>query len=221
MLTHGTDAMDWQGRLALPAEDVAAVVDWRLLGRVEQCADIVVRLVAEYANGNGNADEIVFRSLSGQRIEWKRWLQGRYAVNTDASAIIYHAGAARTETPREFDEFLTFVMSYVNTASLRRDWREVAPGDIQIGDVLIQPSCLGAGMGHMSMVVDACEDSAGNRLYLFVDGYTPARVPVVRQREPNKPMSAWMTPKEYLEYMDQFGPGNFYRSPEWVTTAGS
>jgi hypothetical protein len=199
---------------------VGAVLDWRLLGRVEQCADIGVRLIAEYANGNGNADGIVFRSLSGQRIVWKKWLEGRYSVNENASSIIYRAGAARTETPREFDEYLTFVMSYVNTASLMRDWREVGLEDIQIGDVLIQPSCPGAGLGHMSIVVDACEDSGGKRRYLFIDGYTPARLPVVRQRQPNTPVSAWMTPEEYLEYMDQFGPGDFYRSPDWVATAG-
>lgn len=219
LLPDSSDALDWRGRVAMAASEVAAVLDWRLLGSAEQCADIAVRLVAEYARGNGGKDRISFRSLSGQKVRWSKWLTGRYSVNESSTAIAYTAGASRRDTLREFDAYLKFVMSYVNTASLVRDWPRVADTSIRIGDVLIQPSKVANGLGHLSVVIDACTNAAGDRLYLFTDGFTPARAPVVRERRPGIPESVWMTPPEYLELMQQFGAGAFHRPPDWTTVA--
>ena len=212
---EGTDANDWRGQLALTSAEVAAVLDWRLLGSVEQCADIAIRLLAEHARHNGVDQHIRFRSLSGQTMGWVEWLQGHYSLNADATRIAYTSGAKRTATDREFDRYLTFVMSYANTASMLRDWPTVAYESIEIGDVLIQPFCTGRGSGHLSLIVDACVDDTGNRLYLFADGYTPARTPVIRQRMPGSPETAWMTTEEYLNLMSQFGSGTFHRFPGW------
>lgn len=214
-----SDALDWRGHVAMTADEVAGVLDWRLLGSVEQCADIPVRLIAEFARGNGSKDRISFRSLSGQPIEWAKWLTGRYAVDGSSTAIIYNPGAHRQDASREFDAYLKFVMSYVNTASLVRDWKKVDTTDIAIGDVLIQPSQFTNGLGHLSVVIDACTTATNDRLYLFTDGFTPARAPVIRERRPGTPESVWMTPFEYLELMQQFGAGAFHRPPSW--TAGS
>jgi hypothetical protein len=200
----------------MTSAEVAGVLDWRLLGSVEQCADIAVRLVAEYARGNGNKDRISFRSLSGQAMDWRKWLKGRYKVNGNGSAIVYRAGTRRQDTSKEFDAYLKFVMSYVNTASLVRDWTKIEMKDIKIGDALIQPSQIPNGLGHMSLVIDACTTATGDRLYLFTDGYTPARAPVVRERRPGTPESVWMTPADYLELMQQFGAGTFHRPPAWA-----
>jgi len=216
LLPPDTDATDWRGRTVLRADEIGAVIDWRLLGRVEQCADVGIRAFAEYARHNGGADHIAFRSLSGQTIEWQKWLEGRYGVNAGRTAITYQSGNPRSDTAREFDRYLTFVMSYTNTASLMRDLEEIEPSEIQIGDVLIQPKCAAEGMGHMSLVMDACEMETGERRYLFADGFTPARLPVIRQLTPNAPQTAWMTPDEYFQLMEVFGPGTFYRPPDWV-----
>lgn len=217
VLPESSNALDWRGRVAMTASEVAAVLDWRLLGSVEQCADIAVRLTAEYARGNGGKEKISFRSLSGQNIRWTKWLGGRYSVNGSSTAIAYQPGTVRQDTSKEFDAYLKFVMSYVNTASLVRDWPKVADSSIVIGDVLIQPSKTAGGLGHLSVVIDACTNAAGERLYLFTDGFTPARAPVVRERRPGTPESVWMTPSDYLELMQVFGAGAFHRPPAWAT----
>jgi hypothetical protein len=219
LLPPNSDARDWRGHLAMTADEVAAVLDWRLLGSAEQCADIAVRLVAEYALGNGERDQIAFRSLSGQAIKWKKWLQGDYAIVRDGSAVVYEEGSRRRDTSREFDAYLKFVMAYVNTASLVRDWPEVEFAKIRIGDVLIQPSQSPNGLGHLSVVIDACTTASGEFLFLFTDGFTPARAPVVRAEIPGDPDSVWMTPPVYLELMSQFGPGAFHRPPAWIAHA--
>ena len=91
--------------------------------------------------------------------------------------------------------------------ALARDWRRVDRTDAAIGDVLIQPHNRSAGRGHLSVIVDACEDDRGNRKYLWVDGYTPARDPVVHLQTPGRLETAWMSVKEFLHYMRRFGRG--------------
>jgi len=219
LLPPDADALDWTGRLALSAAEVGGVLDWRLLGRAEQCADIALRLAAEYARVKKEDDRIAFRSLSGETITWTAWRNGRYAINSDGSAIVYHPGVGLQDTRSAFDDFLRFVMTYANTASIKRDWPVAGARDLRIGDVLVQPGCPGTGLGHLSVVVDLCENVSGERLYLFIDGFTPARMPVVRQRLPEEPKSVWMTPKQYQEYQIQFGSGTFHRSPDWGSAA--
>jgi hypothetical protein len=96
---------------------------------------------------------------------------------------------------------------------MARDWPEIELTKLGIGDVIIQPHCAGKGMGHLSVVIDKCMDSTGATRFIFIDGYTPARVPVVRQREPHRRETVWMTTAEYLELQRQFGPGQFHRFP--------
>jgi hypothetical protein len=219
LLPSSSDALDWTGHVALPADMLSGVLDWRLLGRVEQCADIALRLVAEYSRLKKEDDLIAFRSLSGQIITWSKWRHGRYAITTNGSAITYHSGAGEQDTPGAFDDFLRFVMTYANTASIRRDWPVADTSDLRIGDVLVQPGCPGTGLGHLSIIVDKCENVSGDQIYLFIDGFTPARMPVVRQRLPEKPESVWMSPRKYQEYQIQFGWGTFHRFPGWESAA--
>jgi len=174
---------------------------------------------SEYARVRKEDDRIAFRSLSGETITWTAWRNGRYAINGDGSAIVYHRGAGLPDTRRAFDDFLRFVMTYANTASIKRDWPVAGARDLRIGDVLVQPGCPGTGLGHLSIVIDLCENVSGERLYLFIDGFTPARMPVVRQRLQGEPASVWMTPEQYQEYQIQFGWGTFHRFPGWSQAA--
>lgn len=213
LLPDGEDAVDWRGNRVFGPDDVAGVLDWRLLGEVEQCADVAIRLVSEFARRNGHHNKLEFGSLSLQSMGFREWQRGRYSLTPDGSFLIYHPGDNRPDTRATFDDYLRFVMTYANTASLRRDWPGVGSAEIGIGDVLIQPGCPGTGMGHLSVVIDVCESPGGQRLFLFMDGYTPARVPVIRQLEPGNAASAWMTDEEYQGLLSQFGVGEFYRTP--------
>lgn len=215
LLPDTTRATDWQSRHVFDANEVGGVLNWRLLGAEEQCADIALRLLAEYAWDTKSSGGPSFRSLSGHEIGWKKWLTGRYTTNAAQTAIEYRDGENRRATREEYDRYLSFVMTYTNTASMSRDWPMIEEGDLGIGDVIIQPHCTGQGMGHLSVVVDACRDAAGNRKFIFVDGFTPARLPVVRQRVIGHPETVWMTSEEYLVLQQQFGPGKFHRHPGW------
>ncbi|MEW5875709.1 MAG: DUF4846 domain-containing protein, partial [Candidatus Zixiibacteriota bacterium] len=209
LLPSDQTALDWRGNSVFQPGDVAGVLDWRLLGEVEQCADVAIRLVAEFMESNGDGDRLTFRSLSGQRIDWSKWLRGNYGVDDAGAVIEYHPASLRQKSRTEFDRYLTFVMTYANTASLRDEWMPVEDSVLRAGDVLIQPGCPGSGMGHLSIILDACEDVTGARLYLFADGYTPARMPVIRQQVESDPASAWMTVPEYQALQSQFGIGRF------------
>lgn len=215
LLPDTTPAVDWRERHVFDAAEVGGVLNWRLLGAEEQCADIALRLLAEFAWEHSPNSTPWFRSLSGHEIRWDKWLRGRYGTNESQTAIVFTPGQSRAATREEFDRFLSFVMTYTNTASMSRDWTVIPESELTIGDVIIQPHCTGQGMGHLSVVVDACADASGARRFIFVDGYTPARYPVVRQRLRGRPETVWMTPAEYLELQKQFGPGEFHRFPGW------
>ncbi|HEX9750127.1 MAG TPA: DUF4846 domain-containing protein [candidate division Zixibacteria bacterium] len=211
LLPDTSPALDWQGNVVFSPAEIGGALEWTLLGSMEQCADIAIRLVADYQMAQG--DDISVRSLSGDVIGWNDWLHGRYELNADASSLSYRAASERPATADEYASYLRFVMTYANTASLARDWPTVPDSDLQIGDVLIQPYCSGVGMGHLSVIVDACEDRDGDRRYIFIDGYTPARVPIVRQRTSDTAISVWMTAEAYLQLQSRFGPGEFCRPP--------
>lgn len=215
LLPHGTNGTDWQSRHVFDADEVGGVLNWRLLGSEEQCADIALRLHAEHVWDKANGQALCFRSLSGDDICWPKWLQGRYSTNSSQTAIVYKGGTSRPRSRDEFDRYLSFVMMYTNTASMSRDWPIVTESELTIGDVFIQPHCTGPGMGHLSVVVDACVNPDGERRFLFVDGYTPALLPVVRQRIRGQQESVWMTLDEYLQLQQQFGPGVFHRFSSW------
>jgi hypothetical protein len=215
LLPKNVPATDWQSRQVFAPAEVGGVLDWRLLGAEEQCADIALRLLAEHARAQNSLSDVWFRSLSGQEIRWSQWLKGIYGTNRDVSSITFREGGVKSGTPEEFDRYLSFVMTYTNTKSMARDWPKIQEADLRIGDVIIQPHCTGQGMGHLSVVVDASQNEAGVRRYIFVDGFTPARLPVVRQQTTGDQASVWMTPAEYLKLQEQFGPGIFHRFPGW------
>lgn len=215
LLPDSIPATDWRDHQVFTPEEVGGVLNWRLLGAEEQCADIALRLLAEHAWEQPSGQTPWFRSLSGHEIRWDKWLAGRYATNEAQTAIIHASGLPRDPSRDEFEKFLSFVMTYTNTASMSRDWPEIGEAELSIGDVIIQPHCTGRGMGHLSLVVDACIDENGSRLFMFIDGYTPARMPVVRQKVTGRRESVWMTPQEYLQLQQQFGPGKFHRFPGW------
>ncbi len=131
----------------------AAVVDIRTLSNMEQCADVCMRLRAEYLFSQGRYSEITFLNVSGQR-------------------MTYSGGKSR----KEFENFMCRVFDNCNTASLSRQLKQRKLGDMQVGDVFVYPARKGHRYGHAVMVADvAVNKRTGKKAFLLVEGNTPAR----------------------------------------------
>jgi hypothetical protein len=116
---------------------------------LQQCADAVMRLRAEYL------------------YEQKRWNEISFADN-NGKAYKCPASAKRNE----FERYLETVFAYCGTASLEKQLRPVPVfGDIAPGDVLIK----GGFPGHAVIVMDVATDSTGEKIYLMAQSYMPAQ----------------------------------------------
>jgi len=138
---------------------------------LQQCADSIIRLRAEYLLASGCADEIVFNFTSGDPAPWTRWESGERPIIEDNRAVwkMTHAPGAGYDS---FRRYLDVVFTYAGTASLARELTPVAdPRHVEPGDVFIE----GGFPGHAVLVVDAATDERGDRVFLLAQGYMPAQ----------------------------------------------
>jgi len=110
-----------------------SVVDMDITDRdLQQCADAVMRLRAEYLYSCVRYDDIHFNFISdGQPRYYKDYAEGDYSY-------------------RKFRKFLDYVFSYANTRSLSQELLPLGNlYDMQIGDVFIQFKKLKNTLRHM------------------------------------------------------------------------
>jgi hypothetical protein len=130
----------------------AAVVDIDVGKRdLQQCADAIMRLRAEWLYAGGRKKEIRFNDTQGKRLV--------FAARRDQS----YAG---------FRKYMDYVFAYAGTYSLERELNPVPRPDIAIGDVFIK----GGFPGHAVLVVDMAEhEQTGERRFLLLQSYMPAQ----------------------------------------------
>lgn len=129
----------------------AAVVDLPVLSNFEQCADMTMRLRAEYLYSRGRYAEISFRDVNGKRLQ-------------------YRGGASR----KAFEQYLRTVYGVCSTFSVYHETHPVELRDVRPGDVLVYPSRAKGVYGHAVLVADVAR--RGDRVAIMcVEGNTPAR----------------------------------------------
>jgi hypothetical protein len=116
---------------------------------LQQCADAVMRLRAQYLYSQHRFGEIWFSDNSGKK---------------------YICPAAIDST--RFERYLENVYAYCGTLSLEKQLQRVVEfRTIQSGDVLIK----GGSPGHAVMVMDIAVNKAGEKIYLLAQSYMPAQ----------------------------------------------
>jgi len=115
---------------------------------LQQCADAVMRLRAEYLYKNNLYDMIVFNSVSGDLI--------RFTPPYNYIHLMKH---------------MKVVFGFCNSWSLEKQLKSKQIQDIQIGDVLIK----GGFPGHVVIVVDMVVNSKGEKLMMLAQSYMPAQ----------------------------------------------
>jgi len=186
----GAPVLDFAGRKLYEEgrhPNIAAVVDLDVGGRdLQQCADAIVRLDAEWRYARGERD-LVYRAVSGQRLSYARYRAGARAVPTSAGLTFPKVAPARPDDHPLFRAWLDEVFAWVGTASLARDGEPVAQAALRGGDALVQT---GQPFGHAVLVLDVARDASGRTAVLLGQSYMPAQsFHVLQSREG----SAWFT----------------------------
>jgi len=155
---------------------------------LQQCADAVMRLRAEYLYSQGKDDSISFHFTSGAECPWSKWKQGLRPV-LSGNQVTWKDGAATGRNYASFKQYLDKVFTYAGTASLSKELKRVQNSqDIQIGDVFIQ----GGAPGHAVMVVDvAVNDKNGQKIFLLAQSYMPAQEIHILKNPSSTELNPW------------------------------
>ena len=145
-----------------------AVVDLPLLSNAEQCADVCMRLRAEYLYSTGQYRRIRFQDVNGKTMH-------------------YGGGSSR----KAFERYLRNVYGVASTFSLSRELEQRRLKDMQPGDVFVYPARNGKRYGHAVMVVDVAVSKSGKKAFLLAEGNTPARDIHVMRNFKNPFRSPW------------------------------
>jgi hypothetical protein len=183
----GTLARTYSGALKKPADVVAAVVNIDVGTRdLQQCADAVIRLRAEYGFSQ-DPNRIHFQLTTGYNFRFSDYVAGKTfkVVGEDVTAA---RKPVEAPTHAVLARYLVSTFGYAGTLSLRRELRAVPLATVQPGDVLIR----GGAPGHAVLVVDVAEHSTTHKKFmLLAQSYMPAQNIHVLRNVDEPQLGAW------------------------------
>lgn len=137
---------------------------------LQQCADSVMRVYAEYYWHTDQKDKIAFHFVDGFLAEYDKWQQG-YRIDVGDRSSRWVKSASVDSSYECFQKYLRIVFSYASTLSQEKESKRIQIAEIAPGDIFIK----GGSPGHVVMVVDVCEDADGRKAFLLAQGYMPAQ----------------------------------------------
>lgn len=192
---HGSPVHLYNGSLKGNQSAHVAVVDMSVGKRdLQQCADAVMRLRAEYLFHNKLYPDIHFRFVSGFNCEYTKWREGN-RVALKGNAVFWQKTAAADKSYSSFLKYMETVFNYASTLSLEKELRSIELKDVEIGDVLIR----GGSPGHAVIVVDLAENTDGEKLVLLAQSYMPAQEIQVLMNPMNGTISPWYNLDERMK----------------------
>jgi hypothetical protein len=188
------------------AEVYVAVFNMDIGGRdLQQCADAIMRLRAEYLYQKGQYDGIHFNFTNGFRADYAKWRAGNRIV-IDGNKASWVQKNIKSTDYKSFREYLDMVFAYAGTLSLSKEMKKVTVAEMQIGDVFIE----GGSPGHAVIVVDMAENKeTGEKLFLLAQSYMPAQDIQLLKNPKNDDGNPWYS----------LGPAEDLNTPEWSFTS--
>jgi hypothetical protein len=167
----GTPARLYNGQLKDNQAVVAAVVNIDPGNKdLQQCADAVMRLRAEYLFSQ-NFNKIHFHLTTGYDAWFSDYVAGR-TFKVKGEEVTPAPKPAEAPTHEALGRYLLPVFGYAGTLSLSRELRPVTLAEVLPGDVLIH----GGRPGHAVLVADVAENPrTGQRYLLLAQSYMPAQ----------------------------------------------
>ncbi|MEL6193336.1 MAG: DUF4846 domain-containing protein [Bacteroidota bacterium] len=158
---------------------------------LQQCADAVMRLKAEYLFHQKKLESIHFNFTSGDKASFTSWSQG-YRPSFSGNKISWNKTASPDASYRNFLKYMNIVFSYAGTWSFEKELGPIYISEAKIGDVFIQ----GGFPGHAIIIIDEAINTKGEKVFLFAQSYMPAQE-IHILKNPNAPvLSPWYTLNE-------------------------
>lgn len=181
----------FDGRLKANQSAHLAVIDVSVGKRdLQQCADALMRLRADYLWAVGRGNEICFHLTSGRSFGWRAWEKAHGANSRSA--------------------YLHQLFAFAGSASLAKFDVESVPDNLpQPGDLFI----VGGFPGHAVLVVDVIRNERGQTKMLLAQSYMPAQdIHVLNNpNEPGQPWYHWEAEASLVTPEWTFPPGALRR----------
>lgn len=139
---------------------------------LQQCADAIIRLYAEYLYSRNEFDTIEFKITSGDIIKFRNWICG-HQPSVNNNRITWAQTAPPDSSYSVLREYLDFVFTYAGTYSLSKQLQSVSDyNNMEIGNIFIQ----GGFPGHAVIILDmAINTQTGEKIFLIGQSYMPAQ----------------------------------------------
>jgi len=168
---------------------------------LQQCADAVMRLKAEYHFQLNQYDKIHFNFTNGDRVDFVSYAHG-YRPSIIGNKVSWNKTAKEDFSYSTFRKYLNLIYSYAGSYSLSREMIPVpSVNSLEIGQVFIQ----GGFPGHAVIVVDLAINEQGEKVFMLAQSYMPAQDIHVLKNPRNRELSPWYS----LENGDEL------LTPEW------
>jgi hypothetical protein len=176
------DIVDYRGKAISNQSKHFALLRFDVGSRdLQQCADALIRLRAEFLFGESRFDEISFRFTSGERFSYTNFLAGKRPAATSSRNTVYTV----TTSPNNHEslrKYLDIVYTYTNTIALERDLKPAT--DFAVGTIVVH----GGSPGHCFMIIDESKNEKGQKVFKLAEGYMPAQtIYVLKNPEDDSP----------------------------------
>ncbi|MFO0660217.1 MAG: DUF4846 domain-containing protein [Polyangiaceae bacterium] len=165
--------LTFKGKVLHPAthENIAAVVAIDIgHADLQQCADSVIRLHAEWRWSRGDRS-MSYRAAAGTMMSLESWWRGARPVADGAKLRWEPTGRPTEPSHSSFRHYLDDVFAWANTGSLSVQAKPVDVRDLTPGDFVV----VAGSPGHAVLVLDMAQDDKGHRRVLLGQGYMPAQ----------------------------------------------
>jgi hypothetical protein len=161
---------------------------------LQQCADAIIRLRAEFLYAQSPRGEISFQYTTGDEIPFKRWARGERPKVEEYKKrgrrrwrVRWRKSRHRGEGYIQFKRYLKNIFTYAGTASLSRELKKRNPREVQVGDLYLQ----GGFPGHAILVLDLAKHPKYGLIALLGQSYMPAQDPHVLKNLNQPELSPW------------------------------
>jgi hypothetical protein len=197
-----------------PADVHVAVLDIDVGARdLQQCADAVMRLRAEYLYGKGLYEKIHFNFTNGFKADYATWMQGNRIV-VEGNKAYWVKKTGYSNDYGSFRKYLDMVFAYAGSLSLSREMENIPIEDMQAGDVFIE----GGLPGHAAIVLDMAENGdTGEKIFILAQSYMPAQEIHILKNPGDAGLSPWYSTgfEDVLDTPEwQFDKDQLYRFKE-------
>ncbi len=203
----GTPVHYYNGRIKENNGIYVAVVDMPIGTKdLQQCADVIMHVRAEYLFTTHQEHKIHFTLTNGFRADYSKWAEG-YRISLNGNKTQWVKKGPADHSYASFCQYMDVIYTYCGTLSLSKELKDVEYRDIQPGDVLIK----GGSPGHAEIVLDVARNKEGKKIYLLAQSYMPAQEMQVLANPESAALSPWYEMDEKHTNIN---------TPEWTFTIG-